>query len=574
MLSLSKHGPFRSMIFGAASFAGRSILVRVMTSPDTPLAEAVEKRRTFAIISHPDAGKTTLTEKLLLYGGAINTAGQVSARRRARQATSDWMELERERGISITSTVLQFPYKGHTLNLLDTPGHQDFGEDTYRTLLAADSAVMLIDAAKGVEPQTKKLFAICRARRIPLFTFINKMDRPSRDPLELLDELEKVLGIGTYPINWPIGSGPTFRGVYDRQSHDVHLFERTEHGAKRAPVRVTGLDDPQFAALTDDGTYREFRDGLDLLEGAGTSFDRADLMTGETTPVFFGSAVTNFGVALFLDGFLAMAPAPSARLALHAGASVPEPVEPDSEQFSGFVFKIQANMDPRHRDRVAFLRVCSGKFERDMTVRNVRTGKDVRVTRAMKLFASDREVVDEAYAGDVVGLANPGSFAIGDTLCTGSPVAYDRIPAFAPEHFASVRNVDTGAYKSFQKGIAQLSEEGAIQVFYAAGQMRSEPIFAAVGELQFEVAKYRLAAEYNVKTEFLRMPFSLARRVGGDPSAVAAATWPSNAKLVEDGAGIPVALFESEWSMRLAEEWNPALRFETFETAGRTAETV
>ena len=562
------------MNFNAASFAGRSILVRVMTSTDTQLAEAVEKRRTFAIISHPDAGKTTLTEKLLLYGGAINTAGQVSARRRARQATSDWMELERERGISITSTVLQFPYKGHTLNLLDTPGHQDFGEDTYRTLLAADSAVMLIDAAKGVEPQTKKLFAICRARRIPLFTFINKMDRPSRDPLGLLDELEKVLGIGTYPINWPIGSGPTFRGVYDRQSHDVHLFERTEHGAKRAPVRVTGLDDPQFAALTDDGTYREFRDGLDLLEGAGTSFDRADLMTGETTPVFFGSAVTNFGVALFLDGFLAMAPAPRARLALHAGASVPEPVEPDSEQFSGFVFKIQANMDPRHRDRVAFLRVCSGKFERDMTVRNVRTGKDVRVTRAMKLFASDREVVDEAYAGDVVGLANPGSFAIGDTLCTGSPVAYDRIPAFAPEHFASVRNVDTGAYKSFQKGIAQLSEEGAIQVFYAAGQMRSEPIFAAVGELQFEVAKYRLAAEYNVKTEFLRMPFSLARRVGGDPSAVAAATWPSNAKLVEDGAGIPVALFESEWSMRLAEEWNPALRFETFETAGRTAETV
>ena len=545
-----------------------------MTSPDSAIAEEVEKRRTFAIISHPDAGKTTLTEKLLLYGGAINTAGQVSARRRARAATSDWMELERERGISITSTVLQFPYRGHTINLLDTPGHQDFGEDTYRTLLAADSAVMLIDAAKGVEPQTKKLFAICRARHIPLFTFINKMDRPSRDPLELLDELEKVLGIGTYPINWPIGSGPTFRGVYDRQSHDVHLFERTEHGAKRAPVRVTGLDDPQFAALTDDGTYREFRDGLDLLEGAGTSFDRADLMTGETTPVFFGSAVTNFGVALFLDGFLAMAPAPRARLALHAGASVPEPVEPDSEQFSGFVFKIQANMDPRHRDRVAFLRVCSGKFERDMTVRNVRTGKDVRVTRAMKLFASDREVVDEAYAGDVVGLANPGSFAIGDTLCTGSPVAYDRIPAFAPEHFASVRNVDTGAYKSFQKGIAQLSEEGAIQVFYAAGQMRSEPIFAAVGELQFEVAKYRLAAEYNVKTEFLRMPFSLARRVGGDPSAVAAATWPSNAKLVEDGAGIPVALFESEWSMRLAEEWNPALRFETFETAGRTAETV
>ncbi len=535
------------------------------------LAEAVEKRRTFAIISHPDAGKTTLTEKLLLYGGAINTAGQVAARRRARQATSDWMDLERERGISITSTVLQFPYGGHTLNLLDTPGHQDFGEDTYRTLLAADSAVMLIDAAKGVEPQTKKLFAICRSRRIPLFTFINKMDRPSRDPLELLDELEKVLGIGTYPINWPLGSGPTFRGVYDRQTRDMHLFERTEHGAKRAPVRITGIDDPQFAALTDETTYREFRDGLELLEGAGTSFDREALMSGEATPVFFGSAVTNFGVALFLDRFLEMAPAPRARVALRAGDTQAKPVAPDGEDFSGFVFKIQANMDPRHRDRVAFLRVCSGKFERDMTVRNVRTGKDVRVTRAMKLFASEREVVDEAYAGDVVGLANPGTFAIGDTLCTGTPVAYDRIPSFAPEYFASVRNIDTGSYKSFGKGIAQLAEEGAIQVFYAAGQVHSEPIFAAVGELQFEVAKYRLANEYGVKTEFYRLPFGLARRLAGDG---AAATWPSNSKLVEDGAGARVALFESDWSLRLAQEWNPSLHFEPFDATQQRAEAV
>ncbi len=543
-----------------------------MHDDSTSLAEAVEKRRTFAIISHPDAGKTTLTEKLLLYGGAINTAGQVAARRRARQATSDWMDLERERGISITSTVLQFPYGGHTLNLLDTPGHQDFGEDTYRTLLAADSAVMLIDAAKGVEPQTKKLFAICRARRIPLFTFINKMDRPSRDPLELLDELERVLGIGTYPINWPLGSGPSFRGVYDRQTRDMHVFERTEHGAKRAPVRLTDIDDPTFAALTDETTYREFRDGLELLEGAGTSFDRDALMSGDATPVFFGSAVTNFGVALFLDRFLELAPPPRARLATRAGETEARPVSPESENFSGFVFKIQANMDPRHRDRVAFLRVCSGKFERDMTVRNVRTGKDVRVTRAMKLFASEREVVDEAYAGDVVGLANPGTFAIGDTLCTGTPLAYDRIPSFAPEHFASVRNVDTGAYKSFGKGIAQLAEEGAIQVFYAAGQVHTEPIFAAVGELQFEVAKYRLAAEYGVKTEFYRLPFSLARRVTGDGVAIASGTWPSNAKLVEDGTAAPIALFESDWSLRLAEEWNPALRFTPFDATERTKE--
>jgi peptide chain release factor 3 len=540
-----------------------------MSSTDHVFAEAVEKRRTFAIISHPDAGKTTLTEKLLLYGGAINTAGQVAARRRARSATSDWMELERERGISITSTVLQFPYKGHTLNLLDTPGHQDFGEDTYRTLLAADSAVMLIDAAKGVEPQTKKLFAICRARRIPLFTFINKMDRPSRDPLELLDELEKVLGIGTYPVNWPIGNGPSFRGVYDRVTRDVHTFERTEHGAKRAPVRVGDIDDPAIAALTDEATYREFRDGLELLDGAGTSFDPATFMSGEATPVFFGSAVTNFGVALFLDGFLQMAPPPRARMALRAGATEQAPVAPDSEDFSGFVFKIQANMDPRHRDRIAFLRICSGKFERDMTVRNVRTGKDVRVTRAMKLFASDREVVDEAFAGDVVGLANPGSFAIGDTLCSGVSVAYDPIPSFAPEHFASVRNIDTGAYKSFQKGIAQLAEEGAIQVFYAAGQVHSEPIFAAVGELQFEVAKYRLQSEYNVKTDFYRLPYGLARRVSGEPGAIAAATWPSSAKLVEDPSGAPVALFESQWTIPLAQEWNPQLAFEPFSETDR-----
>jgi peptide chain release factor 3 len=536
------------------------------------LWEEVERRRTFAIISHPDAGKTTLTDKLLLYGGAINTAGQVAARRRARQATSDWMELERERGISITSTVLQFPYRGHTLNLLDTPGHQDFGEDTYRTLLAADSAVMLIDAAKGVEPQTKKLFAICRSRGIPLFTFINKMDRPSRDPLELLDELEKVLGIGTYPINWPIGSGPTFRGVYDRRTHDVHLFERTEHGAKRAPVRVTDLSDPALAGLTDETTYSEFRDGLELLEGAGTTFDRSALMSGAATPVFFGSAVTNFGVALFLDGFLEMAPPPIARLALREGDLEPEPVSPVSGDFSGFIFKIQANMDPRHRDRVAFLRVCSGRFERDMTVHNSRSGKDVRVTRAMKLFASDREVVEEAYAGDVVGLANPGTFAIGDTLCTGIPVAYDPIPSFEPEHFSNVRNVDTGSYKSFQKGVAQLAEEGAIQVFYPAGLTRTEPIFAAVGELQFEVAKYRLANEYNVKTEFYGLPYGIARRVAGDPAAIASATWPSNAKLVEDPAGTPIALFESEWSVRLAEEWNASLRFEPFGQNGRPLE--
>jgi peptide chain release factor 3 len=519
------------------------------------IKQEVEKRRTFAIISHPDAGKTTLTEKLLLYGGAIQTAGQVSARRAQRAATSDWMELEKQRGISITSTVLQFPYNGYTINLLDTPGHQDFGEDTYRTLLAADSAVMLIDAAKGVEPQTKKLFAICRARRIPLFTFINKMDRPSRDPLELLDELESVLGIGAFPMNWPLGNGPSFKGVYDRHSHEVHLFERSAHGAKRANVHVADVNDPQIRALLDEQSYSEFRDGLELLEGAGADFDRDAMLHGDVTPVFFGSAVTNFGVQLFLDEFVKMSPPPAARV------STDGPVDPTAEQFSGFVFKIQANMDPRHRDRIAFVRVCSGKFERDMTVRNVRTGKDVRLSRAMRLFASERESLEAAYAGDVVGLANPGVFAIGDTLTEGKNVRFERVPTFAPEHFASIRSIDTGSYKSFGKGIEQLREEGAIQVMYPYGSMRTEPILAAVGALQFEVAKYRLESEYNVKTIFTSLPYSVARRIVGDADLAARAQLPSNAKLVEDWDGHPVALFESEWSVRLAEEWNPKLRF-------------
>jgi peptide chain release factor 3 len=529
------------------------------------IREEVAKRRTFAIISHPDAGKTTLTEKLLLYGGAIVTAGQVAARRRARAATSDWMELERERGISITSTVLQFPYDGHTMNLLDTPGHQDFGEDTYRTLLAADSAVMLIDAAKGVEPQTRKLFAICRARRIPLFTFINKMDRPSRDPLELLDELENVLGIGAYPMNWPLGNGETFRGVYDRNSREVHVFERTQHGAKRAPMTASDPRDPKIAALVDERTYREFLDQLELLEGAGAPFERGAMMRGDVTPVFFGSAVTNFGVELFLDAFVRLGPPPAPRI-----DSEKRIVEPTDPQFSGFVFKIQANMDPRHRDRVAFLRVCSGTFERDMTVRNMRTGKDVRLTRAMKLFASERESVDIAFAGDVVGLANPGVFAIGDTLAEGNGVRFDPIPAFEPEHFSLVRSTDTASYKSFQKGIAQLREEGAIQVFYPFGQTRIEPILAAVGSLQFEVVKYRLESEYNVKTVFQTLPYTTARRVAGESAG--SATLGSSGRLVEDWDGKPLALFESEWSINLARQWNPGLAFEPFAASDLTRE--
>jgi peptide chain release factor 3 len=531
------------------------------------LKNEIGRRRTFAIISHPDAGKTTLTEKLLLYGGAIQTAGQVAARRRARAATSDWMALERERGISITSTVLQFPYREYVLNLLDTPGHQDFGEDTYRTLLAADAALMLIDAAKGVEPQTRKLFAICRARGIPLFTLMNKMDRPSREPLELLDELESILGIGAYPINWPLGNGPTFRGVYDRTSRQVHVFERTEHGAKQAPVQTSGLQDERLRTLVDEATYKQFREEIELLEGAGESFDRAAMLRGEKTPVFFGSAVTNFGVQLLLDAFIEMAPSPAPREGKRLSDDARITVEPLAEQFTGFVFKIQANMDPRHRDRVAFVRVTSGRFERDMVVKNARSGKDVRLTRAMRLFAADREVVDEAFAGDVVGLANPGIFAIGDTLCEGETIALDPIPSFAPEYFALVRSPDSASYKAFGKGVEQLREEGAVQVFFTPEPARTEPILGAVGELQFEVTKYRLEAEYGVRTEWTRLPFTFARRVFGSREAIEQAQLPSAARLVYDALDSAVMLFESDWSLRLAQEWNPALRFVPFEEA-------
>jgi peptide chain release factor 3 len=518
------------------------------------IQEEVQRRRTFAIISHPDAGKTTLTEKLLLYGGAIHVAGQVRARRRQRQATSDWMALERERGISVSSTVLQFPYRGHMLNLLDTPGHQDFGEDTYRTLLAADSAVMLIDAAKGVEPQTKKLFAICRDRGIPLFTFMNKLDRPTRNPLELLDELESVLGIGAFPMNWPLGNGDDFKGVYDRRTHAVHCFERAAHGATPAPLSVTDVRDARLRAMVSGPAYEEFCEGIELLEGAGERFDSAAMLRGSVTPVFFGSAVTNFGVQLFLDEFIEMAPAPTRR----AG------IDPAQAAFTGFVFKIQANMDPRHRDRVAFVRVCSGEFARDMMVCNARTGDTLRLSRAMRLFADDRESLETAYAGDVVGLVNPGAFAIGDTLYEGKPAAFPPIPAFAPEHFAAVRSVDVAGYKAFGKGIAQLREEGAAQVFYSWGTPRTEPILGVVGELQFDVAKYRLEGEYNVQSRFDALPYSMALHVDGDLEQVSRAHLPSNAKLVEDWSGRPAILFESEWSVRLAQEWNPQLRFSPF----------
>jgi peptide chain release factor 3 len=547
----------------AAELSGSIAHLRAAWAVIVSVAQQVARRRTFAIISHPDAGKTTLTEKLLLYGGAIHVAGQVSARRRQRQATSDWMALERERGISITSTVLQFPYAGLVVNLLDTPGHQDFGEDTYRTLLAADSAVMLIDAAKGVEPRTKKLFEICRERKIPLFTFVNKMDRPSRDPLELLDELERELGLHAYPMNWPLGNGEQFRGVYDRRTHRLHLFERIAHGATRAPVEVTDPGDERLRVLVDDFEYGRFREALELLEGAGAPFDTPAMLRGKVSPVFFGSAVTNFGVQLFLDEFVRMAPQPGPQRTSSGGA-----VQPDDERFTGFVFKIQANMDPRHRDRVAFVRICSGKFERDLVVRNARSGESVRLSRAMRLFADSRESLDDAYAGDVVGLANPGVFAIGDTLYQGDAVAFAPIPSFAPEHFASMRNTDAAAYKAFGKGIAQLREEGAVQVFEPWHAGGYEPTIGVVGELQLEVARYRLESEYGVQTIVTRQPYTIAMCVRAPKDAVEKAHLPSNARLVRDSDGRPVALFESEWALKLAREWNPGVSFHPFAADG------
>jgi peptide chain release factor 3 len=517
------------------------------------------RRRTFAIISHPDAGKTTLTEKLLLYGGAIQLAGSVTARKRQRQATSDWMALERQRGISITSTVLQFEYAGHVLNLLDTPGHQDFSEDTYRTLTAADSAVMLIDHARGVEPQTLKLFHVCRQRGIPIFTFFNKLDRPGREPLDLLAEIEAVLGIAAVPVNWPIGDGEQFRGVYHRPRRQVYLFERTERGAHRAPLAVGSLDDPAVArTLTRDlgePRYRRLRDEIELLDGAGEPLDPDRIARGEISPAFFGSAATNFGVEPFLESFLRMAPEPRPYRALAPDG--PRPVFPSEDEFRGFIFKIQANMDPQHRDRIAFMRVVSGRFERDMTVLNPRLGRTLRLSRPQRLFAQERTTVDEAYPGDIVGLTNPGAFAIGDTVCTGAPVTFLGIPRFPPEEFAVLRNVRIDRYKQFQKGVEQLAEEGVVQVFYDVDAARREPILGAVGRLQ--VVQYRLQTEYGVEALLEPTPYRQVRWLEGEPSALAGVRWFQGSRRVEDDAGRPAALFDGDWSRNYLAEQHPRL---------------
>jgi peptide chain release factor 3 len=528
----------------------------------TEIEQAVNSRRNFAIISHPDAGKTTLTEKLLLYGGAIHEAGAVKARRDQRKATSDWMEMEQQRGISITSTVLQFIYKNFQINLLDTPGHQDFSEDTYRTLAAADNAVMLIDAAKGLEPQTRKLFEVCQMRSLPIFTFVNKLDRPGREALELLDEIEQELGLQTYPLNWPIGMGDRFKGVFDRRQQQIHLFERRAHGSQAAGETVIALGDPKIEEYLEQDLYYQLKEELEILNEIGADFALEQVHAGKMTPVFFGSAMTNFGVQLFLESFLEYALQPEGR------KSSVGTIEPTYPEFTGFVFKLQANMDPKHRDRVAFIRVCTGKFEKDMTVKHARTGKTVRLSRPQKLFAQGRESLDVAYPGDVIGLNNPGVFAIGDTIYNGQKLEYEGIPCFSPEIFAYLKNPNPSKFKQFQKGITELQEEGAIQIMYSNDDFKRDPILAAVGQLQFEVVQFRLQNEYNVETTLEPLSYSVARWVAGGWSALEKAGRLFNTLVVKDSWNRPVLLFKNEWNLQQIKQDHPELKLNSIAPVG------
>jgi peptide chain release factor 3 len=509
------------------------------------LEREIARRRTFAIISHPDAGKTTLTEKLLVYGGAMQLAGTVTARKNQRATASDWMDLEKQRGISVSSTVLQFDYNGYRVNLLDTPGHRDFSEDTYRVLTAVDAAVMVIDAGKGIEAQTRKLFEVCRRRGVPIFTFINKLDRPALEPLVLLDELESVLGISAYAVNWPLGAGDTFKGVFDRRSKEVHLFERTPHGAYRAPVAISELSDPLVRERLDERTYDQVRDEIDVLEAAGAAFDESAVRSGELTPVFFGSAMNNFGVQLMLDSFLEMSLPPTPRTARD------EVILPEDPNFSGFIFKIQANLDPRHRDRIAFVRVVSGRFERDMIVTHSRTGKTVRLSNAQKLFGRERDTVDEAFAGDVIGIVGKDDFGIGDTLTQNPAIVYEEIPRFTPETFAYLHNPNTANYKRFRDGLQQLLQEGVVQHFEIDNALQKVPLLAAVGPLQFEVVQYRLENEYGAETRLEEAPFVTARwlrpKEGTSPGLP---YLPVGAALATDLGNQRVVLFPDEWSLR------------------------
>jgi peptide chain release factor 3 len=531
---------------------------------DTPLTTEARRRRTFAIISHPDAGKTTLTEKLLLYGGVIQLAGAVRAKRGRASAVSDWMAMERERGISITTSVLRFPFRGLQMNLLDTPGHADFGEDTYRTLHAVDGAVMLLDCAKGVEAQTKKLFRVCRQRKLPIFTFVNKMDRPGREAFDLIGEVEHVLGIGVYPVTWPVFRDGTFRGVYHRLARRVHLFDADRAGSSAAigaeipAMTIADIDDPALVRELGERGHRQLRDELDLLDAAGDTFDHEKLLTGDVSPMMFGSAINNFGVEPFLETFCDLFPHPTPR------PSSIGPVAPDDPRFSGFVFKLQANMDPAHRDRVAFVRVCSGRFERGAKVLHVRTGRELRLANPTQFLAQERTTVDEAFAGDVLGVYDPGLFEIGDTLTDGESFTFEDIPSFAPEHFARAALVDPMRRKQLAKGLEQLAQEGTIQLYRPPEGRGGDVVLGAVGRLQLEVVKYRLQAEYGVTIRFEPMSCEFARwisRKDGDPVDISDLARRDIGTPVVDVRARPVLLFAGDWQLKSALTYLPEYAF-------------
>ena len=527
---------------------------------DKNIENEIKKRRTFAIISHPDAGKTTLTEKFLLYGGAINLAGSVKGKKTAKHAVSDWMEIEKERGISVTSSVLQFNYGGYCINILDTPGHEDFSEDTYRTLMAADSAVMVIDASKGVEKQTIKLFKVCVMRHIPIFTFINKMDREANDPFELLDEIESVLGISTCPVNWPIGCGKEFKGVYDRNEGEVSLFKAAMNGQKEVDTKNISIDD---AALKDEigqAFFDKLNEDVELLDGASAEFDIEKVQAGDLTPVFFGSALTNFGVETFLQHFLKMTTPPLPR---NSSEGIIDPVK---EDFSAFVFKIQANMNKAHRDRIAFMRICSGKFTAGMESFHVQGGKKIRLSQPQQMMAQERHIVEEAYAGDIIGVFDPGIFSIGDTICKGkTPVRFEGIPTFAPEHFARVRQVDTMKRKQFIKGISQIAQEGAIQIFQEFNTGMEEIIVGVVGVLQFEVLEYRLKNEYNVDIKLEPLPYEHIRWIENPEEInMSRIVGTSDMKKIKDLKDNPLLLFVNSWSVNMVLERNEGLKLSEF----------
>ena len=542
----------------------RKILLRNPMEGNEPtvanLQEEIKRRRTFAIISHPDAGKTTLTEKLLLYGGAIQLAGAVKGKANARHAVSDWMELEKQRGISITSSILQFKYEGYCVNILDTPGHQDFSEDTYRTLMAADSVVMVIDAAKGIEPQTRKLFKVCAMRHIPIFTFINKLDREARNPFDLLEELEGEFGIGTYPVNWPIGCGVDFKGVFDRDRRSILTFGELHRGVSRVQaVECDITDTEKMDSLIGPYQREALVDDIELLDGASYEFDLEKVRCGELTPVFFGSALTNFGVEPFLENFLKMTTSPLPRRTREAE------VDPFDEHFSAFVFKIQANMNKNHRDRIAFMRICSGKFERGKEYFHLKECKKIKLAQPQQMMAQEREIIDEAYAGDIIGVFDPGIFSIGDTVCDASAkIEFEGIPTFAPEHFALITQVDTLKRKQFVKGVEQIAQEGAIQIFTEPGGGMERIIVGVVGVLQFEVLEYRLKNEYNVDIRREDLPYEHIRWIVDrelDPKKL---NLTSDTKWVTDLKGNNLLIFASEWNIRWALDKNPGLALTEF----------